>query len=832
MVRIDRRGAPPPAAARPPAASPLSSSSSSSSSSSASLSSSASSPTPSLSSSRAAAARSVGAAATAAPGASAPARAGTVALAAGVAFADGRLLVDGEQAASRALLRRAGGLALLSAARRVVDDGTLGRLTAAQRRQLVQQLVPVLQHQGRSRPSLGELRARSGAFALLEECARTMRVRDESRDARALGALLVAAAAAEQDPGLRGHMERRVAALPAHAVGAEVSDAVDAMRARQAHDRPLRDAWLQGTPPTLRVLASVMDEFWKEELTSYRQRGYTIETKKSGVALATRIVDDVEPAVTVQVELRCREAGVLDGLADDDFDVVMYSGHAQLGGVAKESLQHGPRAARGDKLVALLSCRSQQSVPALQRHHPGQHLLVSHRGTYGHDDRIVQHALIDGIVRGKTYAQIERACRKQDLWEPDNYCFPHEAAQLRAPERVYLPESHTAVGRSISMRPRAAAPAAHTLPGGAVADTVAWLNTIHAYWSEGSGTKADKKLADTLVPAGWFDGGKDGPVVDVKQVDGQLRVAVNAAWAHQDRDALAMAVTFAVGQELARLGDPSRSEHDRRMLGLAMVSSYAFFLVEYADTADVLLRQFARRFGFPPGLSWPVVEKAVLADMDNDCSAKSIAMLERGMQHTFLEVNPHRTSVEFRRYVGAALDELKNSRTAIGRQTHELIATGRVRIDELADLTRADYLHVRRELLQSGVTLPRDHTVLEDKRSRAWRAITNDMNGYMWDDRIYVARGLSPRELAATLVHEVNHVLNRSEEHYRSDAAIFVEEYRAFYCEALFRGEQPTAARCRAIKEGVIRDYGLSGVSPDDLPDEPDGIILGRDAPA
>ena len=88
----------------------------------------------------------------------------------------------------------------------------------------------------------------------------------------------------------------------------------------------------------------------------------------------------------------------------------------------------------------------------------------------------------------------------------------------------------------------------------------------------------------------------------------------------------------------------------------------------------------------------------------------------------------------------------------------------------------------------------------------------------------YVSKGLSPKALAATLVHEVNHILNRSEEHYRGDAAIFREEYRAFYSEAIFRAEPVDDPDfCRRLKEHVIDLYGLDGVSPDDLPDVPPG---------
>jgi len=38
-------------------------------------------------------------------------------------------------------------------------------------------------------------------------------------------------------------------------------------------------------------------------------------------------------------------------------------------------------------------------------------------------------------------------------------------------------------------------------------------------------------------------------------------------------------------------------------------------------------------------------------------------------------------------------------------------------------------------------------------------------------------------------VHEVNHVLNKSEEHYRGEKQELLEEYRAFYVEALFAAD-------------------------------------------
>jgi hypothetical protein len=88
-----------------------------------------------------------------------------------------------------------------------------------------------------------------------------------------------------------------------------------------------------------------------------------------------------------------------------------------------------------------------------------------------------------------------------------------------------------------------------------------------------------------------------------------------------------------------------------------------------------------------------------------------------------------------------------------------------VQIDELADLTCWD----ARRLADEGATV-------------------DEVDGYMWSNRVYVARGMPVARLAATLVHEVNHVINRSEVGYWDDfpTSAFVHEYRAFHTEAMF----------------------------------------------
>lgn len=94
-----------------------------------------------------------------------------------------------------------------------------------------------------------------------------------------------------------------------------------------------------------------------------------------------------------------------------------------------------------------------------------------------------------------------------------------------------------------------------------------------------------------------------------------------------------------------------------------------------------------------------------------------------------------------------------------------------------------------------------------------------DLAGYQWGNRIYFSLDASTDidELAVTLVHEVVHVLNRSEcSYYRVIEAhevepdlAYVEEFRSFVSECYFRDEPVTVAGCTESAAGRVGEYGF-----------------------
>ena len=207
----------------------------------------------------------------------------------------------------------------------------------------------------------------------------------------------------------------------------------------------------------------------------------------------------------------------------------------------------------------------------------------------------------------------------------------------------------------------------------------------------------------------------------------------------------------------------------------------------------------------PPALALIAVCTACAAGGAEDAGDETID--DKGDRGTatggrFTEVDPTRSSKAFRAYIGKALDVLAADDSELAQLTLTSISAGYVKIDELADLTCPDFERVRADLPDATLT-PEDRGTLAAKRT-----IEAELDGYMWSNRIYVSRGQTAQRLAATLIHEVNHVVNRSEVGYYDDlpTSAFVHEYRAFYLEAQF---DPAEYASIDLVSYVIDNYEL-----------------------
>ncbi len=198
------------------------------------------------------------------------------------------------------------------------------------------------------------------------------------------------------------------------------------------------------------------------------------------------------------------------------------------------------------------------------------------------------------------------------------------------------------------------------------------------------------------------------------------------------------------------------------------------------------------------------------------CTAPATAELEDdgpdgkedgGSSSRFVEVDPSHTNAAFRKYIHRALDKLEANDTEIAALTLLSIKAGHIRIDELADLTCKDFERVRKDLPNLALE-PADRDRLHDRDKEVATAIAGEIDGYMWSNRIYVSRGQSAQSLAATFVHETNHVINQSDVGYYTDLPTsgLIHEYRAFHAERMF---DPSAYEGVDLVDYVLTEYDL-----------------------
>jgi len=178
----------------------------------------------------------------------------------------------------------------------------------------------------------------------------------------------------------------------------------------------------------------------------------------------------------------------------------------------------------------------------------------------------------------------------------------------------------------------------------------------------------------------------------------------------------------------------------------------------------------------------------------------------------------------------ASLDRTARVGTAarqkkLAAETLARIQAGDVLIGALDDARGADLWHMCKDLDDQRAcptaTPPGDPGWAGN--ATLFAALRRDLDGYTWGNRLYFNFGttLVAEALATTLVHEVDHALNRSECSYYEDyfghvvdpTLAFLEEYRAFVAECVYkRGKGATAARCdvSANAELVAREYGFT----------------------
>ena len=536
----------------------------------------------------------------------------------------GELLLNGKK----------GSAALIETAR-LIEAGIspFAKATPSQLKALAKQLgVPGSASDGRKPSTTGPLLNRSATATLLLSLAKA--APDKPTREAALSAY-VKALAGEPNPQLRGSMLNNLeySKLP---VSSAAAVTLNKVRNEVLPTRPPYDEWFKGPGKAkLEVCHYVMDEFWKQEIASWKKRGLTI-TRESGntVELRGTIKDPMgqNAELPIHIVMKQQDENVLRDIDDKSVNMILYSGHSQLGGIVDASLAVAPDKMNGTKLIQLFNCRGKQTGAELQSKYPGAHVTQTWSSAYGPDDEQALTGTLKAIASRGDYGDARKNMVGSKMIQPkSNYMFPDDPRNLGArdgdidglhdvsavgPDRFFDPGKLAARGGANVFTPSVFNNDPQNLSGAKLDHAVAYANTAFFYFAEENrAAPLTLPKTDHLLPGGWFNGPVDQKVrITESKKNGETwySVSVNSVYASRSREVIATTVLMETQKYLAKKEHGKVTEPDM-LRGLMMVGGYLDLFCPYSDTIEEVLSGFSKANGFN-GVNYDVFYKASLKD--------------------------------------------------------------------------------------------------------------------------------------------------------------------------------------------------------------------------
>lgn len=400
----------------------------------------------------------------------------------------------------------------------------------------------------------------------------------------------------------------------------------------------------EGDPaPHLEVRQYVMEDFWREEYRGNKKRGFKVVKESDSEVVFERTLKDpkgVAPDATVRIVMRKEDTDVLRDMNDPNVGMIIYSGHAQLGGIADSAVRAGPDDMAGDKLVALFNCRGQQNVAQFKEKYPRAHLSATYSSSYGSDDNFVLDKLYEMIAARADYTGLRKSLKQSEMLQPkSNYVLPDDTRQLAfhdtdmdglrdttalGTDPFFDPGRRKASGGANVFRPATVTEDPQTLSGAKLDHAIGYANTAFYYFSqENSAAPLKNADADSFVPGGWFVSDSDEPVrITEKQKNGKpwYEISVNSRYADKSREVITSMVLFETQKYLCE--KEGRFDASDKLRALVLVSGYLDLHAEYSDQIDEVLSGFAKKYGFSGPIDYEFMFKALKNDGDEGTAEK------------------------------------------------------------------------------------------------------------------------------------------------------------------------------------------------------------------
>jgi hypothetical protein len=554
----------------------------------------------------------------------------------------GELLLDGRK-----------GVAANVETARLIEVGAspFARATEAQREALLEKLITEhIEHAHPGKQNSNAVLHRSAAATLMLSIARTADA--ETRDR----ALANYAKLMDRETNLAFKTSLLVNLEASKLPLKKVQASVDAARAIIQPVKPKIYDQIANKGNRLEVRQYVMGDFWQSELAANRKRGFKIVSRNENEIVLEKTLKDPngeKPDVKVHVIMRKEDQNVLRDMNDPDVDFIIYSGHAQLGGIMNSAVRTGPDQMAGDKEVLCLNCRGQQNVGEFKAKYPNAHLSATYSSSYGNDDEYMLDKMYEMIAQRGTYEQCRKSMKQTEMWQPkSNYILPDDFRQIayqdgdrdglrdKSPlgvDRFFDPATRAAKGGSNSFQLVSHTDDPQQISGVKAEHAIGYANTAFYYFAEENSASPIKiAQTDRFIPGGWFYSDTD-EAIHVEEIteNGQtyFQVSLNSRLAPRSKEVITASVLIELQEWLSKRFDKGYDDTDK-MRALILVGVYLDLYGEFSNQIDDVLKGFAQKYGFTGPLNYDLMFEALKHEGDDDTATKeTLAFLkEQGIR--------------------------------------------------------------------------------------------------------------------------------------------------------------------------------------------------------
>ncbi len=370
------------------------------------------------------------------------------------------------------------------------------------------------------------------------------------------------------------------------------------------------EEYTKGRTQPLVVEHTIHEEFWKEEISLYKELGFKMvkKDKKDNRRVYEGTIKDPDgkkPDMQVKVTVNKGEMDFLEKMADPKTHVVIYSGHSALGGNGSQAIADAEEAQGLPKTVLIANCRGKDNFAEFSNKFPDAMLIGTLDPTYSDSGQLRVRELYNMFSGGETFADMRNKTR-QRFWDEgaNNYIYPDERRKFdhmdsdrdgRADRSALGKDKLFNIEKRRDM--------------GDFNRSIAFVNTeLFYHWEleheNGDRSAYGKSYYDHIIPDGILEDPEPGELVRVEVKERKIGnktetffgVKANPEFMGENRDLYAGKVTAHVMMDLAedKYGELSNFEAMRAVLAGAQG---IYYLDVYEETAAGTMASYFQDMG-------------------------------------------------------------------------------------------------------------------------------------------------------------------------------------------------------------------------------------------